>query len=78
MNSWSFNDKGTKIDSQRLEDTGIAMKSIVAMVMQVRRDRRSRQRDMADGMGTGVSMDTPGLNEQANTDAMTVDWENDV
>ena len=23
-------------------------------------------------------MDTPGLNEQANTDAMTVDWENDV
>ena len=27
---------------------------------------------------SGVSMDTPGLNEQANTDAMTVDWENDV
>mgnify|MGYP001225458661 CR=1 FL=1 len=46
--------KGTESDSQRQEVTGIAMKSIVAMVMQVRRDRRSRQRDMADGMGTGM------------------------
>ena len=46
--------KGTESDSQRQEVTGIAMISIFAMVMQVRRDRRSRRRDMADGMWSGM------------------------
>ncbi len=46
--------KDTESDSQRQEVTGIAMRSIVAMVMQVRRDRRRRRRDMADGVGSGM------------------------